>query len=363
MDFIPFIRSRRYLTVLSGFVLLAVGVTLLFFVVRVLPDLFAEVTASEDGIPELARFDVAIPVRQPGTLPGGEAGEGEAELGDDPLDLPGAGGVAGAGVGFRPIKGVTLGSDTLVLDAAAGSVLFLTPEGALSEVVLERPRVGGIDEPRFTDLELSDTGTLLVSDLANGQVWIYALDGRYLAPLLDPVQRQMAALTRPSSVTRDAEGRLLVADVGDHRVKVFNKAGELLLVFGGFGFAPGRMNYPTDVAVGTDGDLYVADSENRRIQVFSPRGEYRREFRETGTAAGLVLPRTLAFDGQGRLHVVDPFEQRVWVFSPADGVLLGEYGVDVTAEARFSLPEAVAIAGDRVVVGDRGNGRLVVYRL
>jgi hypothetical protein len=37
--------------------------------------------------------------------------------------------------------------------------------------------------------------------------------------------------------------------------------------------------------------------------------------------------------------------------------------VKVPAEQRFGLPEAIVISGDRVVLGDRGNGRLVLYGL
>ena len=281
MHVIDFIRSRRYLTVLTGFVLLAVGITLLVFFLQVLPELFTEVT-TDDGIPELARFESAVPVREPAP----PEGSAEADGGETRDLLEGATPASGTVGGFRPIKGVVLGDDTLVLDAGAGSVLRLAADGALSEVTLERPRSAGARVPRFTDLEVSDTGTLLITDLANGQVWNYSLEGRYLAPLLDAGQRRGADLTRPTSITRDPDGRLLVTDVGDHQVKVFNKAGELLLTFGGFGFAPGRMNYPTDVAIDPQGDIFVADSENRRIQVFNPRGEYQREFRETGDLRG-----------------------------------------------------------------------------
>jgi DNA-binding beta-propeller fold protein YncE len=336
-----FVASHRYLTIVIGFVMLAVGATMLVFFLQVLPDLFAGVDAGDEESPDLARFEKAILIESA---------------------VMGSGAQGGESAGYRPTKGTVLDGDVLVLESGSGSILRLDAGGSLTEIELETPGPSGLQEPQFSDVEVSDTGTLLISDLANGQVWNYSLDGRYLAPLMSEEQRRAAGLGKPAAIDRDLQGRLVLADVEDHRVKVFDKTGELVSTFGGFGFTPGLFNYPTDVVVDSDGRLFVADSENGRVQVFTPQGDFMFAISATDSERGLTLPRTLAFDDDARLHVVDPFAGRVWVFTAADGEYLGDYPVVAPAEQQVSLPEAIAIAGDTIVLGDRGNMRLAVYR-
>jgi hypothetical protein len=51
-------------------------------------------------------------------------------------------------------------------------------------------------------------------------------------------------------------------------VQIFNKKGELLLVFGNYGDQKGEFAIPEDITVSNDGVIYVADSYNMRVQVF-----------------------------------------------------------------------------------------------
>jgi hypothetical protein len=108
------------------------------------------------------------------------------------------------------------------------------------------------------------------------------------------------------------------------------------------------------------GNLVVADSNNRRIQVFDSSHRFVRAFSHTEGAMALGLPRSLALDGRGRLHVADSFGERVSVFTP-EGEFLGSYGFTGPSEQRVALPEGLALLGDRAVVGDRGNQRLAIY--
>ncbi|MHB9148480.1 MAG: NHL repeat-containing protein [Thermoleophilia bacterium] len=260
---------------------------------------------------------------------------------------------------FRPQSGTPFGDDVVFVDALAGSLLVLDASGLVREVILEDPRGEGVAEPQFTAVAASSTGTLLLADLVNGQIWNYGIDGRFLGAFLGVSERTAAGLGRPTALAVDDLGQTYVADVGDQTVKVFNKAGGLVRTLGAEGFTSGRLDHPTGVAVDDFGYVYVADSNNRRVQVFDPQGRLVRTIADTG-GAGLLLPRSVALDPSGRLHVVDAFAERVWVFE-VDGDYLGSYGARGPADERLSLPEGVAVLGGKVVVGDRGNGRLMVY--
>jgi DNA-binding beta-propeller fold protein YncE len=65
----------------------------------------------------------------------------------------------------------------------------------------------------------------------------------------------------------DAAGRVFVTDYSNSRVQVFDRDGEFLAAFGGFGFDASRFASALGVAVGGDGTVYVTDS-GKRLQAF-----------------------------------------------------------------------------------------------
>ena len=263
-------------------------------------------------------------------------------------------------VDFRPRGGASLGTKVVFLDSGSDSLFSLSRDGSYSEVPLELAATPGIRKPQFTGLASTSTDVLLIADLMNGQVWRYASDGRLLGGFLSDAQRHEALLTKPTGVTVDGEGRVIVADAGDHSVKVFNKAGNLVYSMGGEGFAVGKLDHPNGLVAGTDGLVYVADTNNRRIQVFDGMGRSVSLFPAGANESNLLLPRSIGLDSMERLHVVDSFSGAVYVFQ-LDGLYLGSYGSAGPAADHLSLPEGLVIAGDWVVVGDRGNGRLMIY--
>ncbi len=72
---------------------------------------------------------------------------------------------------------------------------------------------------------------------------------------------------------RFQNGRLLVYDYGDARLKVFGSDGTWLWSFGRFGDGPGEFRNPTDAMIGADGFLWVLDRGAGRITRISPGGE------------------------------------------------------------------------------------------
>jgi len=261
---------------------------------------------------------------------------------------------------FLPVSGVVLDGIPYLLDSAAGRLVGLDGGRNLVTRPLEPPRGEGLRPPRFSGAALSATGSLLVADLANGQIWQYAPAGRFLGPFLAPDQREAAGLSRPSAIVVDRQGRVLVADVGDQTIKVFGKGGGLERVIGSPGSESGQLEFPNGLAVDQANRLLVADTNNRRVQVFDEYGRFVDAFSATDPEVTLTLPRSLGVDGQGRVHVVDTFAERVSLFA-SDGRYLGAYGTKDGHD--LSLPEGIVISGDQVLVGDRGTGRLMLFTL
>lgn len=127
-----------------------------------------------------------------------------------------------------------------------------------------------------TDVAVAPGGDFYVADTFNDRVKHYGADGSRLG-----VWGGIVGLNTPGpfrgwfrgayglAVRGDHEdARVLVADFGNHRVQVFDRAGSFLTAFGSRGSGPGQLTQPTDVALGPNGTVYVNDFANDRIQVW-----------------------------------------------------------------------------------------------
>ena len=106
--------------------------------------------------------------------------------------------------------------------------------------------------------------------------------------------------TRIESIVEDGRGRLIVAELQSHEVRVFDSGGNFLFGFGGQGEGPGELTLPCCLAFGPDGGLWVREST--RYSVFrlgAASAEYDRGVRIAHTGIGMVAPVT--FDAEGRL--------------------------------------------------------------
>ena len=121
-------------------------------------------------------------------------------------------------------------------------------------------------------------------------------------------------ITSPQSLATAPGGDVYVADAGNHRIDVFNVEGEYLRQFGSAGSGQGQFEYAAEVDVDPAGDVWVADSSTNRVQLFNPAGDYLAQFGSPGSGPGqfsLTAASGIASDGQGRIWVADPGNDRV----------------------------------------------------
>ncbi|HPD15560.1 MAG TPA: hypothetical protein PLE19_11445 [Planctomycetota bacterium] len=124
-------------------------------------------------------------------------------------------------------------------------------------------------------------------------------------------------LNRPEGLGYDAEGRLVVADSGNHRLLVFDAELEWLATFGAEGKEPGQFTRPTDVAFDSQGRLIVADAGNHRIQILGKDGRPLKVIGgpNEGDADGQFRnPSRVATDENDHILVTDTFNHRLQVF-------------------------------------------------
>ena len=168
--------------------------------------------------------------------------------------------------------------------------------------------------------------TVLVVDSKNHRVNVYDLAGEYLGQI-GSLGTESGQFSLPFSIAQDSEGRFIVSDAGNHRVQVYNADGIHLQVIGEPGVADGQFLRPVGVAVDALDRIYVADSGNHRIQVFDRHGVFLESYGTLGYVS-LGLPNT-------------------------DAVFAFPYGIDVQSQ-----PDGSVLA----YVADTGNSRVQVYR-
>lgn len=261
----------------------------------------------------------------------------------------------------------------------------------------------GASIPAPRAIHATTTGDLYVLDNA-GRVLVYDDQGQ--------LQRQwwMPEYTvgRPEKIVRLRDGRLAVADTHYHRVVFFNERGDVLEMRGSLGHEPGQYIYPVAVVEDDSENLYVGEyGDNDRVQKFDKQGNFLLAFGSQGTAPGQFQRPSGMLWHDGRIYIVDAFNNRIQVFSeegeflevlggaeadlnyPYDiclsearelfvveyaagrvskfdlrGNLLGRYGGAGSADSQFKTPWGMTVdAHGRVFVADTGNRRVVKLEL
>jgi DNA-binding beta-propeller fold protein YncE len=215
---------------------------------------------------------------------------------------------------------------------------------------------------RPSGLSIDRDGNLLVSDSHYNCLRIYSAEGKLLRTIGGNAGSEPGQLGYVSDAVQDADGFFYVAEFGDNqRISKFDASGKFLTCWGGPGSDPGQFSRIRAMALGPDGLLYAADACNHRIQVFTRDGKLARVWGTQGTEAGqMSYPYDLAFS-PGKtpyLYVVEYGNNRVQKFTP-DGMPLGTWGGPGREPGLLASPWALAVdsKGDIHVV-DSDNDRV-----
>ena len=122
---------------------------------------------------------------------------------------------------------------------------------------------------------------------------------------------------KPTGLSFDNEGNLMVADTHYYRILFYSPAGELLedkTLGGEEGFEPGKFNWVTDAVQDSKGNYYVSEyGALDRVQKFSPEGEFLYGWGHQDNGLRLKRPQALAIDQQDQLWVADACNHRILV--------------------------------------------------
>lgn len=190
---------------------------------------------------------------------------------------------------------------------------------------------------------------VLLADTWNGRVSLFDLNGAW--------KGSATGFFGPRGVAIGPDGRIWVADTGNHRVLVYRDLDAAPVVIGRQGNRPLEFSSPVGIATGPSGDVYVADGGNARIQVLSSSGAFRATI-AVDRWKGPVEPQ-LALDERERLYTVSPGTDEVLAFDRS-GRLLWSRGADDTGR-KLAIPVGITVDEARscLWVVNAGDGTVV----
>ncbi len=225
---------------------------------------------------------------------------------------------------------------------------------------------GDFVKPRAIAIDSHDR--LYIVDYS-ARIQVYDRDGRYLGPTWTTPDYRNG---RPSGLSIDRDGNLLVSDSHYHTLRVYSipdlKPGEqpkeLRTIGGQAGTEPGQLGYVSDAVQDEDGYYYVAEfGENQRISKFDSSGKFVSCWGAPGTGPGeFGRLRAMTFrpnDPDHLLYCADACNHRIQVFT-RDGQLVRVWGEAGEAPGQLSYPYDLAFSpkGDVLYVIEYGNHRV-----
>ena len=287
------------------------------------------------------------------------------------------------------IRRVSRSSGDIETVAGNGVVGSLGVGGRGTNAHLNSPE--GIAFDSQGHLYFADTGNhrVLKLNLGSGTLSLIAGDGhaRFRG---ENVEAKEASLNRPAAIAIDADDNLYIADVENNRIRVVHLdtnhistlAGDGQAGFAGDGSAARRakLNKPEGVALDPDGRVVISDTGNRRIRrvdtstgtISTIAGDGRRGYAGDGgpaLQASVVVPRRVAVDADGNVFISDALDHRIRAVK-SDGTITtvaGDGFIDFTGDggpansASLNRPLGMAFdASGDMYFADNHNNRIRV---
>jgi uncharacterized protein (TIGR03437 family) len=306
------------------------------------------------------------------------AGNGEYRISGD------GGPASSASLNFPRSVAVNSTGEVYIADQQNRRIRKINLDGAISTVAggggrspfdVDHAMLASFEVP--SGIAVDKVGSLYIADRVYNRVFKVAQDGRLIGIagngrmgfMGDGVSAIMTALNLPTSVAVDTEGRVYIADLGNHRVRRVDVSGIITTVagngmdgFSGDGDVAVRasLSSPGGVTADEMGGLYIADTGNGRVRRVS--GE------KISTVMGsLSTPWSVAVEGTGSVYVSEEGNHTVRKVSPngptmtlAGNGSTGFSGDGGPADrASLNLPAGIALdAGGNVYIADSANDRV-----
>ena len=191
--------------------------------------------------------------------------------------------------------------------------------------------------------------TLAVADYYNKRIQMFSFDGNFL--------REIALKGNSRSLAFTEAGDLLVRDNSVNKILLFTENGQFISYIGG-----GHVNDPCYVSVISDGRIIISDSSDKRIKVLTADG---KDLLQSFKAPDCNSTPCCVVYHQDKFFVSFSFADRIMVFNNAEEYLY-DIGSKGSGDGQFRKSIGLDLSIDkfnRLIVCDAGNSRLQLFTL
>ena len=158
-------------------------------------------------------------------------------------------------------------------------------------------------------LSINGNGEIIVADQGKQLIKIFSSSGKYLRKF-----GGAGSLVDPFHCIQHGQ-YFIVSDYGDQSIKMFDLEGKIISKFGKLGNKDAEFSKPSYLSVNKQGLLMVCDSGNHRVQVFELSGKFVTKFGSEESGRGeLYCPASTASLSDGRIVVSDEHNHRIQIF-------------------------------------------------
>lgn len=251
-------------------------------------------------------------------------------------------------IGNHVVRRVDLKTRKLTTVAGTGKAGYSGDGGPATEASLNEPYEIAFDKSGnmyFVEMKNHlirkvDAKSKTISTIAGNGAPGFAGDG---GPALK------AQLNQPHSISFDREGRLLICDIRNNRIRRIDfKSGNIDTIFTGTPGTPS--NGPRAIAVAGNGDLYIAFREGNSVQIMHPDGKLEL------IASKLAGPKGISLGPDGGIYIADTESHAIRRIDPKT------HDISVVADG-LKRPHGVFVdKKGAVYIGDSENHRVLVVR-
>lgn len=249
--------------------------------------------------------------------------------------------------------------EVLIADTGNNTVAVFSPSGtlkmAIGKVAALSAPIGAVFDPN---------GELIISEMDSPILKVMSVRGALADKIdLSSYAPEGGDPVNPGRMCMDARGNLYVVDRANQQVLVLDPQHRLKRRVGGRGHEEGQLRMLQDVAVDPDGTLFLVSGREAAVHVFGDRGDFRFRFGDHGFGkASFSFPSGIAVDHKGRIWVADSVQHAVKVFDRGGGFLFEWFGVD--EKHALDFPADLAFdGGGRLYVLEKGACRVQVLEI
>ncbi len=163
---------------------------------------------------------------------------------------------------------------------------------------------------RPAGLAVNDYNEVLIADVDNARIDVFNTVGNFVRFLGD-VDSYSGMLLAPSCLGRNIEGNIFVGDIGNSKILEFDSYGIFITNIGRT-----TLERPTGVDFDHFGNIWVADSKLAALICFDRRGQFLFSTLDPGAGGPYAFgkPQDVTILPQNRIAVSDADENKIFVF-------------------------------------------------